>query len=395
VDKSILVISPQPWGKMLVSKHHYALELARRGNRVWFLEPPRQQGSAKLGVRRIEGQPNLRVLSRRTFIPDLLRFKAKRFYALAVALEIAALRRALDVELDVVWSFEPNLYPNLRLFGGKHRIYHPVDMVSGTNQLAPAKSADLVLSVAPNILDRLATVTNHRHLIQHGLGADFVQAASRLGSPWKPRPLPPRIGYVGNLFIQQLDRPIFETVVRENPDVEFHIWGPRAPAESNLGAQAAPGTDAFVRFLGQAANVQMRGAVDPAELAPALHDMDAFLLCYDPRRDPAAGANSHKILEYLSTGRVVIGNHVSTYADRTGWLRMARPHDNAELPTIFRDTLADLASHNSAALHTSRVAFALDQSYARQVERIESLLYSAEAPPPKAPAPPLSVREIS
>ncbi len=39
-DKTILIISPQEWGKMLLSKHHYALELAKAGNIFYFLNPP-------------------------------------------------------------------------------------------------------------------------------------------------------------------------------------------------------------------------------------------------------------------------------------------------------------------------------------------------------------------
>ena len=39
-NKKILIISPQFWGKMLISKHHYAVELANRGNEVFFLNPP-------------------------------------------------------------------------------------------------------------------------------------------------------------------------------------------------------------------------------------------------------------------------------------------------------------------------------------------------------------------
>jgi len=41
--KTILLISPQSWGNMFVSKHHYALELARAGNTVYFLNPPEEK----------------------------------------------------------------------------------------------------------------------------------------------------------------------------------------------------------------------------------------------------------------------------------------------------------------------------------------------------------------
>jgi hypothetical protein len=39
-NKTVLLISPERWGKMRVSKHHYAIELADRNCKVYFLEPP-------------------------------------------------------------------------------------------------------------------------------------------------------------------------------------------------------------------------------------------------------------------------------------------------------------------------------------------------------------------
>src|SRR5450755_3125876 len=39
-NKTILIISPQAWGQMYISKHHYAITLAKLGNTVYFLNPP-------------------------------------------------------------------------------------------------------------------------------------------------------------------------------------------------------------------------------------------------------------------------------------------------------------------------------------------------------------------
>ena len=35
----VLLISPQHWGTMRVTKHHYAIELTKLGHEVLFLEP--------------------------------------------------------------------------------------------------------------------------------------------------------------------------------------------------------------------------------------------------------------------------------------------------------------------------------------------------------------------
>ena len=37
---SILIISPEAWNGHFVSKHHYAVSLANRGYKVYFLNPP-------------------------------------------------------------------------------------------------------------------------------------------------------------------------------------------------------------------------------------------------------------------------------------------------------------------------------------------------------------------
>jgi len=35
-NKTIIILSPEKWGKMMLSKHHYAIELAGMGNIVFF-----------------------------------------------------------------------------------------------------------------------------------------------------------------------------------------------------------------------------------------------------------------------------------------------------------------------------------------------------------------------
>ena len=46
-DKAILLISPQPWNHVRISKHHYAEALAGHNN-VLFLEPPRREAFAPI-----------------------------------------------------------------------------------------------------------------------------------------------------------------------------------------------------------------------------------------------------------------------------------------------------------------------------------------------------------
>jgi len=54
-NQIILIISPQAWGKMFLAKHHYAIELAKHNNEVYFLNPP-QKEPVKNGVEIVESK---------------------------------------------------------------------------------------------------------------------------------------------------------------------------------------------------------------------------------------------------------------------------------------------------------------------------------------------------
>ena len=53
LGKKAIVVSPQSWGKMFISKHHYAVELSKLGYEVFFVNPPKEN---KLG-----GLPQIKI----------------------------------------------------------------------------------------------------------------------------------------------------------------------------------------------------------------------------------------------------------------------------------------------------------------------------------------------
>jgi hypothetical protein len=64
--------------------------------------------------------------------------------------------------------------------------------------------------------------------------------------------------------------------------------------------------------------------------------MDAFLICYDIEKDQSGGTNYHKIMEYMCTGKVIIGNNITTYKNKPELVQMVNERDNnRELPALF------------------------------------------------------------
>ena len=77
--KTIIILSPQNWGTMFLSKHHYAVELAKLGNKVYFINPPKDFRFNIKTIINIEPEgsvENLFIVEHRLNFPYLLKFKA-------------------------------------------------------------------------------------------------------------------------------------------------------------------------------------------------------------------------------------------------------------------------------------------------------------------------------
>ncbi len=70
-------------------------------------------------------------------------------------------------------------------------------------------------------------------------------------------------------------------IVHENPGVLFHFFGIHAIAQSNIGAAVDTETHLVYQPAAGYGNVKMHGVLNTVDLANALNQMDALLICYD------------------------------------------------------------------------------------------------------------------
>src|SRR5687767_9512958 len=118
----------------------------------------------------------------------------------------------------------------------------------------------------------------------------------------------------------------------------------------------------------------LRGPVASDVLAAEIQDIDCFVLSYSLHSTESDRSNSHKILEYLSTGKVIVSSRISSYGNREDLLRMPAGDDDAELPDLLRDTVSRLDEFNAPPARRVRRAFALDNTYSKQIQRIRAIL---------------------
>jgi len=376
-NKTILILSPQSWGKMFVSKHHYALELAKRGNTVYFLNPPVGKEPAlpeNIVIRTSEHHPRLFIIDHRLSFPYNIKFHWIGLFHALMRPHVRHILRKIGQPVDIVWSFDlGNLYPFSLFPAGCFRLFHPVDEPLNQTAIDSAKGCGVILSVTQEILAKYNALPVARHFVNHGLAGYFLEPAET------PRPADDaiRVGISGNFLRGDVDRKTLLTIIKKNPNVVFECWGSYTIRQSNIAGNDDEATHAFIAALQEQPNVILHGAVASQTLATSIRRMDAFLICYDIAKDQSGGTNYHKIMEYLSTGKVIVSNNVTTYKDRPDLLQMtSRRDDNRELPALFTKVISDLANYNSPSLQAQRISHAADNTYAAQINRIEKLLNS-------------------
>ncbi len=165
---------------------------------------------------------------------------------------------------------------------------------------------------------------------------------------------------------------------RKIPHVDFHFFGSHKAEESNISGKADADTEDFLKKLHSFAHVNMHGVLKTKQLAQYLNKMDILLICYDIDKDQSRGTNYHKVMEYLSTGKVIVSNNISTYRNEPELVRMPLSRqNNDELPALFRETVLNLNSYNQPELVEKRKQFALKNTYKKQLDMINLVIYES------------------
>lgn len=357
---TILLISPEPWSAHSVSKHHYARLLAQRGHHVLFLEPPdsRRHG---LHLTPIPGNPGLEVIKTGRTAPGL-RFMPALFRRALERSWLKRLERRIRKRVDVVWLFENSRFYDLRFAGDRLKIYHQVDINQTFHPAEAAKTATICFCTTDLIKEELLPHADRVHVIHHGLQQSG--SAAELSEEHRLRfgGSGPHLLYAGNLAMAYLDVELLAAVAKDNPDATLHLVG-GAPADAPLR-----------RALFNQPNVVWWGQMPSTTIPALLEQADILLVTYLERhwRDQA---NPHKLMEYLGSGKVVVATYTHQYRSERSLLAMSDL--GGDYLTLLREVKANLDKWNSPDRQLRRKAFARENTYEKQLERIESLLVAS------------------
>lgn len=369
-NKIIWIISTERWGILKVSKHHYAIELVKKNNKVLFVEPPDLTKPisghitlAKEGIHVLRYKPLARGR----------KYLGRKIYSFLQRIQLTKIAIKNNIKPDIVWCFSDGIFDDLRIFGAALIIFHPVDHNLSRKTPICAKYANVVFSTSPEILKYMKPDNKPGIVINHGLNDHFVNYAlkrkevlSRDGK-FQFRNV---VGFWGSLFKESLDRKKVISLVTNFPYLKFIFFGPYELKQNNVGGKFDEEIFNFISELKSQPNVILKGALASSEIVKEIDSIDLYINIEFEASRRWDNGNPHKVLEYLSTGKVVFTTPMVMYKNSDLFFFC----DAGDVVFDFKKLLSELNNWNSTKEQNKRLDFALNNTYAKQVERIEKFI---------------------
>jgi glycosyltransferase involved in cell wall biosynthesis len=342
-----------------VSKHHYAIKLAERGNSVYFLNAPSRDLKKDIvieqtnkGVYVVDYIAPLKGLR---FLPSFLRNSIERRF-------IKKLERKINKTFDIIWNFENSRFYDFRFASNEVvKVYHQVDLDQNYHPAIAAKTADIVFAVndvIKNHLESFAPAIKIPHAFSGNFTDQAVKVLSGDASQIEKHERP-QVYYVGNLGSAYLDLNLLQQLIIQHPEVDFNLVGPYGDSEA-------------VKKLAEYKHVHLLGKHTPEQVMRFLDDADILLLLYAVDLFPDQRTSSHKVMEYLASGKAIVSTHLGEFDDKRDLLYMAEK--SKDLPRLFDFCVTHIDEINDPAKMKKRIQFAMDNTYEARVVQIEKLI---------------------
>jgi hypothetical protein len=353
----ILIISPEPWDGLFVSKHHYAITLTQLGCEVYFLNPP--TASLKNITISNTNYNNLYKVD----APQV--FKGLRFFTKKIRnyLEKRWLEKfevIIGKKFTTIWLFENSRCYDMDFAEDKLKIYHQVDSNQNFHIKEAASSADICFCVTDFIKRDLQVHAKKVFKISHGINLSNEKKPLSKDDIDKFKKDGIHATCIGNFDATDIHENIFYNLVKSFPNVNFHFVGNYSKKRSF-----------YNRFKNQK-NIIWWGRVDSTFIPSILERVDINLLAYRYEDYPEQTANSHKILEYLYSGKVIVATYTDEYKDKRYLLEMV--DSSNDYIQKFSQVINNIDFYNAIEKQQERILFAKNSSYEKRLELIINIL---------------------
>lgn len=345
ISKNILLISPEPWSHIFVSKHHYAINLACRGNNVYFLNPPSDHEKCEK-----TDFENLYSINYTGFVKGL-RFLPSFIQKIFIRRCFKALQRLCNVRFDIVWSFDNSVFFDFSALPKDiFSISHVVDLNQDFQFKKAVKTANICFGVIKKIVDKQLLYNRNSFQIGHGV-QNYPKSSKVIKLPGKNSK---KCLHIGNLAMKHIDWNLYNQCIADNSGVDFIFIG-----SNNLPISQK--------------NCFKINTIPANRIPDYLMSADILWLAYKVQYYQEY-ATPHKMMEYLASGKMILATWTEEYVDLhyNGLIKMSR--NSSQFLKYFDEITVNLDFWNNEDLTAKRKAYTADFTYTNQVRKIEELI---------------------
>lgn len=349
-NKNILIISPEPWGHIFVSKHHYAIRLGERSNKVFFLNPPSHKKATKeTNFKNVWEVDYKRFPLGMRFYPNIL----QRYF---IKSKFKELEKFCHTKFDVIWSFDNSVFYDFSALSTTiYKISHIVDLNQDFETAKAASTADICFGVSTPIVEKLRNVNEKTFFINHGVQKREVKSVTLPGANKV------KVFYAGNLDIPYLDWSLIKQLIKNNSHVNFIFAGPWNENERKNQVCAFD-------------NVHYLGVLKADELVSYYSLSDVLLITYKADEYKDQLSNPHKMMEYLASGKMIVATYTDNYKKQAEEGLFLMSNNQEDFLPLFGKAISNLSYWNSEEKQNLRKGYASENTYDKQIDRIENYL---------------------
>ncbi len=379
----IVLLSTADWDNPFwTNKQHVAAELARRGNRVLYIDSLglRRPSVSNRDFKRLVGRLRRTLLASREVRPGLWVWSPViiplQASPLARHMNLRLLQqglyrrlRALRMRPEWLWTYNPLTSRLLSLPSFDRCIYHCVDEIAAQPGMPAAllksaeteltRAADIVFATSQSLTESRRRWNDRTYYLPNVADYDHFSSALSAGTA-VPQDLArisePRIGFIGAISGYKIDFGLIRAMACARPDWSIVLIG-------SVG-EGDPWTD--IGELRGLPNIHLLGPRPYAELPAYLKGFKVAML---PNRINAYtdAMFPMKLFEYLASGCPVVSVNLTALSDYSDVICVARSTDE-----FISKTAAVLAG--DAPPLSVRLAIAQRHTYATRTHRMLSLI---------------------
>lgn len=326
-NQNILVISNERWGDIWYSKHNYAYELSKMGNKVFFINSPDPYQIKHFFHNPITVEPyneNLSIVKYHNRLPA--RYFKKQNDAWVVR-DLRNYLKSIGITDFIIWSFDPIQFGDLRRFGAKYNIFHCVDRYKDGpwREISQqyVKNIDLFFSTAPTYIEEFKPYTQApMRIVPHGISSDeFI--ISKEEEKIFDLPFKDYIFYLG-VIDDRTDYDLLEQTLQRYPEEKFVYMGPIRQNSNPIAHK--------LLFEKPYPNLYLPGPRHFKTTKVFIRNAKTCLNLLNPHF-PGNLIHHHKTLTYLAQGRPVFSRYCEAHEEADSLMYMYQ--NNEEFFQLF------------------------------------------------------------